>query len=42
MRLRPKLFRELSADARVVSHDVRMGAWQSDTVVQVDSSYVYR
>jgi len=36
LRLRPKLFRELRAGARVVSHDFSMGNWRADksTVVE--------
>ncbi|HET8623292.1 MAG TPA: class I SAM-dependent methyltransferase [Gemmatimonadales bacterium] len=36
-RLRPKLFRELGAGARVVSHNFGMGDWDADTVVTVTS-----
>jgi SAM-dependent methyltransferase len=36
-RLRPKLFRELSPGARVVSHNFGMGDWDADTVVTVTS-----
>lgn len=35
-RLRPKLFRELRAGARVVSHNFDMGDWRPDTVARVE------
>jgi SAM-dependent methyltransferase len=40
-RLRPKLFRELVPGTRVVSHGFDMDAWEPDTTVQVDDSYLY-
>jgi SAM-dependent methyltransferase len=36
LRLRPKLFRELRAGARVVSHDFSMGTWRSDNSTVVE------
>ena len=46
-RLRPKLFRELRAGGRVVSHNFDMGDWRPDSVVRIEwptgtSSSVYR
>lgn len=36
LRLRPKLFRELRAGARVVSHDFSMGTWRADNSTVVE------
>lgn len=36
LRLRPKLFRELRAGTRVVSHDFSMGTWRSDKSAVVE------
>jgi len=36
LRLRPKLFRELRAGARVVSHDFSMGTWRADNSIVVE------
>ncbi len=35
LRLRPKLFRELSPGSRVVSHEFDMGKWESDATTSV-------
>jgi len=40
-RLRPTLFEQLEPGTRVVSHGFDMDAWEPDTTVQVDDSYVY-
>lgn len=40
-RLRPMLFEQLEPGTRVVSHGFDMDAWEPDTTVQVDDSYIY-
>ena len=39
--LRPKLFEQLAPGTRVVSHDFDMDAWEPDTTVQMDDSFLY-
>jgi SAM-dependent methyltransferase len=41
-KLRPKLFRELSAGTRVVSHDFDMNEWTADTTWTSGGETVYR
>ncbi len=40
-KLRPKLFEQLEPGTRVVSHSFDMDAWEPDTTMQVDDSYLY-
>ncbi|HEY3202876.1 MAG TPA: class I SAM-dependent methyltransferase [Thermoanaerobaculia bacterium] len=41
MRLRPKLFRELEAGTRVVSHNYDMGDWKPVTQTQIGDHKIY-
>lgn len=41
VKLMPKLRKELSRGARVVSHDFEMGDWKPDRTVQVGNATVY-
>ena len=42
LKVRPKLFHELSPGTRVVSHDFDMNEWTPDTSVQSGNDVVYR
>ncbi len=41
LEIRPKLFKELKAGTRVVSHDFDMGGWEADKTAEVEGSMVY-